>query len=465
MKDLYADIEAEKATLGAIILDAEQTFGIISDKKINDDIFFEPKHDIIFRTMMALNREQKSIDAITLAERLKSKNHLDRVGGRMYLSELVDSIPTVAHFEFYLDTVVEKARLRALSKCTRIIPEMIKDGCESSEIVAKVITDVVANVDLKQSESPEVLHKQSLEGFQQAKNGHRVGLTSFLEPVNEVIGSYVPGSVYVIAGRPSNGKTCWGYNEVNYNAVGYNIPCAIASMEMKEKLLREMMAGALADVSIYSMMNGKYSNEQYARLKQAFDVIKKAPIYINDSRMTAEELVSWLTYMVRKHKIQLAVIDYIQLTKLSSWMRSNMSRNDQVGEFSAQIKDVTKRLDIVTLAISQISRSGTRLKENTPLPPTLEALRDSGSLEQDADAVMFVYKKPDVPFGEFMSDKDWDMEIDVAKHRIGPTGVKDVIFVRRRQRLESTKDYHEKTKLELAPSITEDLFKIKGKII
>ena len=461
MRDLFVDIEAEKAVLGAIILDAEQTLGVMAERKVPDDIFYDKKHDIIFRTMLALSHEKKCIDVMTLTDRLKRKNNLDEVGGQIYLSTLIDSIPTTAHFEYYFDTVVEKARLRVLNMCTQIVPQMIQDGHESSEIVAKVITDVVANVNLKQSKSPEVLHKQSLDEFAQSNSGQQAGITSFLEPVNEVIGSYIPGNMYVWAGRPSDGKTSVAFNEVLYNAVGYNIPCAFASMEMSEKLLREMMAGSLADLSIYAMRNGLYSPEQYDRLKQAFELLAKAPIYINDSRMTAEEISSWLTYMVRRHKIKFAAVDYIQLTKQSKWMRSNMSRNEQVAEFSAQIKDVTKRLDLVTLAISQLSRAGNRLRDKTPLPPTLESLRDSGSLEQDADAVLFIYKKPDVPYDEFLSDKDWKMEVDVCKHRLGPIGTKDVVFIRRRQRLESTNDYHKRTLLGLPPAQTESLFGVK----
>jgi len=439
---LYTDIEAERAVLGAILLDAEKALGYMAGKKAPVGMFYDQKHIIIYSTIVAMGRDGRPIDSMTLTRRLEDKKNLEKAGGLQYITDLLSAVPTVFHLEYYLGVVMEKHKLRSLTECVGIVPEMIDKGDESSAIVAKVMSDIMKNVDAGEESSPEMLHAQSIHEYEQANLGHSVGLPSYLEPVNEILSSYVNANMYVVAGRPSNGKSTLIHNEVIHKAVGMNIPCAILSMEMSEKLLREMMAGNIANVSAYAMRNGMYSQDQFEKIKQAFDTLGKAPIFINESRLTIEESMAWLTYIVHKHHIRFAAIDYLQLFRPSHGTR-NSSKNDRVEEWCAQVKDTIKKLNIPLLLVSQLSRAGVRVQDKTPLPPTLEALRDSGSIEQDADAVIFIYKKPDVSFADFISDKDWEMEIEIAKHRIGPIGTKPVIFVRRRQKFMEINDYDE----------------------
>ena len=442
--------EAERAVLAAILLEPAMAVGLVKQKGLTPEAFVSSHNAIIFRTMEAMSSSGKAIDILTVMRRLEDKGNIDKVGGREYMMGLLDAIPTVAHLEHYVDEVIESYRLRSLLGCIDKIPDMIADNASSSEIVSKVTADIVKNIDLGQQDDPAKLHAQSLDEFQKAKDGVRPGLTSFLEPFNEIIGSYLPSNVYVVAGRPSDGKSCFAYNELINLAISQGVPCAFASLEMSSKLLREMMAGSIANVSVYGARGGSFSETQLESLSSAFDEILNAPLHINDTRMTIDETIAWVSYMSSRYHIKAFFLDYLQLIKPSRYGNRN-SRNEEVQEWSAAIKDMTKRLGLITVLISQLSRAGIRLQDKTPPPPTLEALRDSGCIEQDADAVIMLYKRPGMNAQEYFSDADWKMEMSVEKHRVGPTGVRPYAFVRRRQRIESELQYENRMTHENSP--------------
>jgi replicative DNA helicase len=223
--------------------------------------------------------------------------------------------------------------------------------------------------------------------------------------------------------------------EAIHKAVVLRVPTAFVSMEMGEKLLREQMAGCMANVSAFAFRKGMYSPAQRQRMILAFDLLSKAPLFINDSRMSIEQTVAWLSSIIQKHKVRLVIADYIQLMK-SSKGRGNLGRTEQVMEWSGELKEFFKKTGTSGIVLSQLSRQGIKLESVTPAAPMLEALRDSGAIEQDADVVIFVYKKPGEPMESFFSDRDWQSELSVAKNRVGPTGRTPVLFVRSRQRFQ-----------------------------
>jgi replicative DNA helicase len=445
MKDLYFDIEAEKAVLGAILIEPDKVLFLLTEKKFVPEMFYDQKNQVIFRTIMSMRAKLQPIDVLTVQKRLMDKDNVCNAGGLDYLNSLLDSIPTAHHAEHYADAVVEKYRLRSLYLCLAEVPELIKSGISSEEITAKVMSEISSKVSINEGRNPVVLHNLSLEDARKAHDGEeKPGFDSFMLPLNDVFGGYIATNQYLIAGRPSDGKSTWAHNEVVHKAVFNKIPCAFLSLEMSERLLRDMMAGAIADVSVFNFRNGLYYDNQYDRMVKAYDMLANAPLYINDERMSIEQITSWLSFMIPKRGIKFVVLDYIQLIRQSRW-NAHKSRNEQVADWSCQLKEIAKRFKVVNIILSQLSRAGNRTEDVTPAAPTLESLRDSGSLEQDADGVIFVYKKPHIEWVNFFSDNDWDVEVDVAKNRVGPIGKFPAKFVRRRQRFESLNDYESRS--------------------
>jgi len=210
-------------------------------------------------------------------------------------------------------------------------------------------------------------------------------------------------------------------------------------MEMSEQMIRQGMAATMSDVNAFKFfLLGKYNELEYDTIKESFNTLAKAPLYINDTRMTIEQIISWLAYTIKKHGVKMVAIDYLQLTKMSAGQHA-LSRNEQVMEWSGAIKEITRKAKVATLLISQLSRTGIKMRDLTPPPPTLEALRDSGAVEQDADCVIFVYKQPEEPWENFVTD--WPMIVDVHKHRNGPIGAIKAVFRRDRQKFMAEEDY------------------------
>lgn len=433
---LLSDFDAEKAVLGAILLDYHRVMEFLVLKHFDADMFEGGAHRVIFNTMLAMYKAGKCIDTLTIEKRLSDKHNLEDAGGRGYANKLLDCIPTVAHTEHYVDTVIEKYRLRRLRDCYYDMQQEMEDGKTSQELISSLMSNLTKHIDVKEGSDPLALHARSLQEAEDAQmQGKPAGIPSFLSTLTDTMGYYIPETMYLIAGRPSDGKTSLALAEAIHASIILRIPTAFVSMEMSEKLLREQMAGCIANVSSFAFRRGLYSPPQKTRMIHAFDLLGKAPLFINDERMTIEQTVAWLSNIVSKHRVRLVILDYIQLIKASKGM-GNLGRTEQVMNWSGDLKAFAKKAGITMTVLSQLSRQGIKLESNTSAAPMLESLRDSGSLEQDADVVMFIFKKPGEPMADFFSDKDWPMECSISKNRIGPTGRIPLLFVRSRQRFQ-----------------------------
>jgi len=435
-KTIYTDQGAEEAILGAILLDYQRVMELLTLKHFSADMFAIRANRIIFLTMLAMFKQGKCIDTLTLEKRLSDKHNLEESGGTRFLNQLLDSIPTVAHAEYYVELVTEKYRLRCLRDCYCNMQQEMEGGSTSQELISGLMSELSAHIDIKEGSDPIKLHERSLKEAEDAQmQGKPAGIPSFLSALTDTMGYYIPETMYLVAGRPSDGKTSLASAEAIYSSVVLRVPTAFVSMEMSEKLLREQMAGCIANVSSFAFRRGLYSPPQRARMIQAFDLLSKAPLFINDERMTIDQTVAWLSNMVSKHGVRLVILDYIQLIKASKGT-GNLGRTEQVMNWSGDLKAFAKKSGTTMMALSQLSRQGIKLESNTPPAPMLESLRDSGSLEQDADVVMFIFKKPGELMSNFFSDNDWPMELSVSKNRIGPTGRMPLLFVRSRQRFQ-----------------------------
>lgn len=443
--------EIERALLGGLLLDCERTLAVVLMRGVKPEMFYIGRHVVAFNAILALHGRGRPVDALTIKMYLEDSGELDRAGGADYVTGHIDHMPSLGHLGGYLDEFMEHYRLRVLRDSARVVDDMIVNGAVSSDISARVITGITQSMDYYERDDAKEHLDQSLVDFENAKSGKFPGYSTFIPSIGEILGVYVPSNMYVLGARPSDGKSTWAQNETLHMAMHHKVTCAFASMEMSAKLLREMMMGALAGVSIYNARLGMYTDSSMQRMRDAADKLAGLPIHINDRRMSVEELIAWLAYVVSRHGVKFAVVDYLQLMRPTRHMRRDHSRNEQVLEWSARIKEASKRLNIVTLVLSQLSRGGDRIVNKTPAPPTLEAFRDSGGIEQDADGALLLYKEPDIDALEFFGDKDWRMEVCVAKNRIGPTGTRPVRFVRRRQVFEGVDAYEKRKDVESTP--------------
>jgi replicative DNA helicase len=434
MPNPYSDFETERFLIGAILVDYERVLPMLAEKGFRTEMLEDPRNRVLFNTMGAIYKSGKPIDLLSLRRRLVEKHNLELAGGEKYLGSLFDVEGRLELSHGHADQVIEKSRLRTIRDSFLGIGTHIENGSTAQEIVAKLMSKLSTCIDMKNIVSPDELHARSLQEAEDVQmRGTPAGLPSFLSTLTDTMGNYIPETMYVIAGRPSDGKSSWALCEAIHKAVIMRVPTAFVSMEMGEKLLREQMAGCMANVSAFAFRRGMYSPDQRQRMVQAFELLSKAPLFINDSRMTIEQTVAWLSNMVSKRGVRLVILDYIQLIK-SSRGRGNLGRTEQVMEWSGELKGFFKKVGVSGIVLSQLSRQGIKLESVTPSAPMLEALRDSGAIEQDADVVVFVYKKPGEPMESFFSDKDWQSELSVAKNRIGPTGRTPVLFVRSRQK-------------------------------
>lgn len=235
----------------------------------------------------------------------------------------------------------------------------------------------------------------------------------------------------ILAGGTSSGKTTAALCEALFLAGDLNIPIAIAGLEMGKKMLVTRCLGIMSGVSVFKLLRGTFDDAEMLRMDEAYKVFEKMPIYINDKRMNIGQLSAFYVNQKVKHGVQMAILDYLQL--LNQTRGDRRPRNEQVADWSAAGLELAKRLDLHHMALSQFSRRGHKDQTETPPLPTLEVLRDSGAIEQDADTVVIISKKPGREMADYSGGKDWDMVFDVAKNRYGPTGQVEMCFQRSRQ--------------------------------
>ena len=430
----YSDADSERGVLGTILFEPERAFQWLQARKFSADMFELRPHRILFNTMLAMQKTGKCIDILTVTKRLEDKHNFEEAGGRVYLNKCLDNAVALSYFEGYVETVIEKHRLRCLRDCYIDMQQEMEGGSTSQELISSLMSNLSSHIDLPEGANPVDIHARSLKEAEDAQmQGKPAGIPSFLPTLSDTMGNYLYSMMYVIAGKPSNGKSTVAFAEALHSSIILRIPTAFVSMEMGEQLLREQMAGCIANVSSFAYRRGLYSPPQRARMIQAFDLLSKAPLFINDERMTIDQTVAWLSNMVSKHGVRLVILDYIQLIKASKGT-GNLGRTEQVMNWSGELKAFAKKSGVSLLVLSQLSRFGIRLEGTTPPAPTLESLKDTSAIEQDADVVLFVFKKPGEPSGNFFSDNDWPMELSISKNRIGPTGRMPLLFVRSRQR-------------------------------
>lgn len=416
------DLEAEKALLGALMVRADSLYEVVDT--ITPDSFYAEKHRIIFRVMLELLNKNEPIDLLTVSSKLKEIKKLESVGGASYLAELSNSVPSIANAKHYAEIVQKKNALRNLISVAEDLSEMGYSEHEDLDItfdkVGKKLTEITTIAKRKFSTLKESVMEawERLDKLHKSKEDMR-GIPTGFKGIDNKLAGLQKSDLIILAARPSMGKTSFALDIARNSALKHNTAVGIFSLEMSSQQLVDKMLAAESRVDAWKLRTGRVSSdEEFTLIRDAMDRLSKAPIFIDDNpNNNIMQIKSSARKMMAERNLDLIIIDYLQLMVPR---RSAASLVEQVTEISRSLKGLARELDVPVLALSQLSRA----VEQRGGKPKLSDLRDSGSIEQDADVVMFIHRNTK----DEDHTKDEMTEILIEKHRNGPTGKVDLYF-------------------------------------
>jgi replicative DNA helicase len=431
--------EAEISVLGGMLIDNDAVAKAI--EIVDDTMFYREANRRVFRGMGRLFQRGQIVDPVTLGEELKKTDELDGVGGMAYIAELLDAVPTAANIEYHARIIRERALLRRLIEASS---EIIRDSYESGERTVDEILDEAEQRIFQVAQQHErggfvwikkILYPtfEKIEQLQAAKGGI-TGVSTGYYDLDEMTGGFQKGDLVIIAARPSMGKTAFVTGVALQAAIASRTPVALFSLEMSKEQLVQRMLCSEALVDLGRLMRGRLTDDDYVQLAQAAAHLNTAPVWIDDSGSlnVLEMRAKARRLKADQPELGLIIVDYIQLMN-SAGKAEN--RVQEVSAISRGLKALAKELAVPILALSQLSRAP---EQRTDHRPQLSDLRESGSIEQDADLVMFLYRP------EYYHRDDPELhgkaELIIGKQRNGPTGLVNLYFRRECTRFESVAD-------------------------
>lgn len=419
--------EAEQSVIGAMLMDRD----VISDVAdlLSREDFYNAQYGILYEAMVELYNEGKPVDMVTLNDHLKKKNVPEEISNPVFIGEIISAVPTSANARQYAQIVQDKSVLRKLIK---LCEDTEKNSFLASEDVDNILEEAEQSIfKLVQSKSgssdftpiSKIVINVINEIEEAARNKGKVtGLsTGFIDLDNMLTGLH-GGEFILVAARPAMGKTAFVLNIAHDLAVVHNVPVALFSLEMSKEQLVSRMIAIDAMVDSKSMKLGNLSDDDWDKVIESTEVIAKAPLYIEDnSAVTVSDLRSKCRKLKQNHNIGIIILDYLQLM---STTRKVESRQQFIAEVSRAMKTMARELNIPVIALSQLSRAVDSRPDHKPV---LSDLRESGSIEQDADVVMFIYR--DEYYNPDTTTKPGTAEVIVAKQRSGETGSVDLIWL------------------------------------
>lgn len=421
------DIESEKALLGALLLRSSGMYDI--QDTIHPESFYVGKHAMMYQAMLDLAKKHEPIDFVSLSARLKEKNQLDEIGGRMYLTSLTEIVPSSANIKHYADIVTRKAILRKLIHTADTISELgfkedediedILDRAEKSmfEVTSQSMT-AQKFVDITKI-LPQT--KETLARLHASRDELR-GVSTGFPSLDNLLAGFMPSDLIILAARPSMGKTALALDIARKTALIHGTKVGIFSLEMSAQQLVDRMVAAEARVDAWKLRTGNaLTDDDMDAISHTLERLEKAPIYIDDQAgNTLLKMRSTARRLKSEHGLDMIIIDYLQLITPS---RNYDSMVTQVTEISRSLKSLARELQVPVVALSQLSRA----VESRGGKPKLSDLRDSGSIEQDADVVMFIHRE-DRMGNRSEGESTGQAEILIEKHRNGPVGKVALFF-------------------------------------
>jgi replicative DNA helicase len=425
------DVEAEKAVLGSLLIDNEGIFKIVN--LLRPDDFFTPENQWVYDACFSLYQRNEGINQITVAHELAQKGRLEEAGGAAYLSHLVSMVPTSLHIEYYGQIVSRLAVMRRLISAGSQITALGYEADSEVDVALSKAEDILFKTRQRQGRQDFVPIRQVLSQYfeeagpaQTGEEGAIPHVLTYFAAIDDVLGGLQRSDLIILGARPSAGKTTLALNIARNAAVNQKACVALFSLEMSRQAVVQRLLANEANVDSRSVRLGTYTEKQERRIMQASGVLSEAPIYIDDSpQMRVVEMRGKAQRLHHERTVDLVIVDYLQLIQGES--RSE-SRVQELSEITRSLKALAREIDAPVLAISQLSRA---IEWRASHKPQLSDLRDSGSIEQDADVVLFISrdamyfskdeweKTHDIGMEPYEEDK---ADIIIAKHRNGPTG-------------------------------------------
>lgn len=419
------DLEAEKSFLGSLLLDKDAIVKIADQVSSSD--FYSDNHGKIYETMLELFEQRMPIDIITLSSKLKEKKQLDNIGGSSYLTNLANSVPSAAHVMHYGKIISQKATLRRLINASLEITEMGFGETKDVELLLDEAEQKLFGVSQKHFKENFIPIKNVLsETFDRIDKLHKEkgvlrGVPTGFKGLDNVLAGFQKSDLIILAARPSMGKTALALNIAANVAIKSDIPVGIFSLEMSKEQLVDRLLCSEAKIDAWKLKKGMLTDEDFPKIGYAMGVLSEAPIYIDDSvNSNVMDIRTKARRLQSENGLGMIVIDYLQLMEGRGSSQGN--RVQEISEISRALKGLARELNVPVIALSQLSRA---VEQRDNKIPQLSDLRESGSIEQDADVVMFIYRED---YYNQDGEKNMLATVYVKKHRNGPTGKADLIF-------------------------------------
>lgn len=421
------NVEAEASLLGSILLDSDSLVQVADDISAED--FYDQRHMIIYSAIKSLYEKHRPIDVLTLTNELKEKSRLEEAGGSSYITQLTNTVPTAAHVEHYAEIVHKKGIRRRLIKASQDILAMSYEEGESEidEVLGHAESALfnVSQQNIKQDlTSVESILSESfdrLDELHKDKSKLR-GLPTGFKDMDNLLAGLQKSDLFILAARPSMGKSTLAMNIAHHVATKQKQSVLVFSLEMSKEQLVDRLLAAEAGVNAWDIRTGSLSDEDFEKLGQAMGSLSEAPIFIDDTPgINVMEMRTKARREQHKQPLGLIIVDYLQLMSGSS-RSSSENRVQEITEISRGLKAIARELNVPLMALSQLSRS---VESRSPQIPQLQDLRESGSIEQDADVVSFIYREE---YYNPETDRQNIADIYIRKHRNGPTGKVELYF-------------------------------------
>ncbi len=433
--------DAEASLLGAILIDSDAIIKIAD--QLDPEDFYDDRHKVIYENVKILYDKHSPIDVLTLTNQLKAHNLLDSVGGSSYLSELTNYVPTAAHVDQYAEIVSQKALRRRLIQNSQNIVNLGYDETKNlQELIEQSEKELFETSHKYVGQNVVSLEEILTESFDRLDELHKDkgkirGVPTGFRDLDKILAGLQKSDLFILAARPSMGKTALALNLAHNIASKSGEPVLVFSLEMSKEQLVDRLLAMESGVDAWALRTGNLTDSDFEKIGQAMGTLGEAPIYIDDSPgITVSDLRTKSRREAHKRPIGLIIIDYLQL--MSGGGRYNEgNRVQEISEISRGIKGIARELNVPVIALSQLSRS---VESRSPQIPQLADLRESGSIEQDADVVAFMYRED---YYKADSDRRNITDIFIKKHRNGPTGSVELFFDKERQRFRSLDKKHD----------------------